>query len=216
MNMKKKIMGIILCMLLIQSAMLTTMATLTDDLVVDAGGPYEGVVGEEIQFDGTATGGTPPYSFHWDFGNGDTSELEDPKYAFNETEEFDITLIVIDSTGVMAIDETIAIITEADTMLAIRATGGLSSAIITISNTGEVDALDVTYKINLTGGILGRINKQHEGEINRIASGESIELEVSPLFGLGLLVVDGFAKAINTGYISIHQGGYIILIFVVF
>ena len=213
--MKKKFMGNILCMLLIQSAMLTSMATMTDNLEADAGGPYEGVVGEEIQFEGTATGGTPPYSFHWDFGTGDTSDLKDPIYVYNEPGVYFVTLVVFDGAGMMAIDDTTATITESDIMLDIRATGGLSNAVITISNIGDADALAVTYDINLTGGILGRIDQHLEGEIDLLVSGESIDLEVSPLFGLGLIVVDGMAKGSNTPYINIHQGGFIILFYVV-
>ncbi len=36
-------------------------------LQVDAGGPYSGIVNSSITFYASASGGTPPYSYEWDF-----------------------------------------------------------------------------------------------------------------------------------------------------
>ena len=42
---------------------------ITEPLVADAGGPYSGVVDEPISISGSATGGTPPYTYDWDLDN---------------------------------------------------------------------------------------------------------------------------------------------------
>jgi hypothetical protein len=62
------------------------------DFFADANGPYEAFEDESIQFEGSAEGGEPPYSFHWDFGNGDTSDEEDPVYTYDEPGVYQVTL----------------------------------------------------------------------------------------------------------------------------
>jgi outer membrane protein assembly factor BamB len=45
-------------------------------LSVEAGGPYEGKVGDLIYFNGSCNGGAPPYHWHWNFGDGNISEVQ--------------------------------------------------------------------------------------------------------------------------------------------
>lgn len=69
-------------------------------LSVDAGGPYEGKVGESIDFTGSIEdGGSPPYTWEWDFGDGDTSYEQNPTHTYDEAGTYEVTLAVIDSTG---------------------------------------------------------------------------------------------------------------------
>ena len=47
-------------------------------------GPYLAYVGEDIEFNGDATGGIPPYSdWYWDFGTGDTSTQQSLTYSYD-------------------------------------------------------------------------------------------------------------------------------------
>ncbi|GAI61527.1 unnamed protein product, partial [marine sediment metagenome] len=39
-------------------------------LIVYAGGQYKAAVNESVEFKGIPVGGSPPYSFYWDFGDG--------------------------------------------------------------------------------------------------------------------------------------------------
>jgi len=75
-------------------------------LVVDAGGPYTGIAGEEIQFMGSASGGTPPYTWLWNFGNEETSTEQNPFYASDEPKTFTVSVEVKDNQDQTATDIT--------------------------------------------------------------------------------------------------------------
>ena len=90
----------------------TIMVTLLEPLVADANGPYYGKVNEDIQFHGSASGGLPPYTWQWDFGDGTTSNEQNPTHAYGEEGNYTVTLTVIDSIGNVADDVTFALISE--------------------------------------------------------------------------------------------------------
>ncbi|RLF38321.1 MAG: hypothetical protein DRN00_04490 [Thermoplasmata archaeon] len=79
-------------------------------VTADANGPYYGKVGEEIQFYGDAYGGTPPYSWHWDFGDGASSNERNPKHAYWKEGTYTVTLTVTDGKGISSTDTTKAIV----------------------------------------------------------------------------------------------------------
>ena len=81
-------------------------------LVANANGPYEGLVGEEIAFTGTASGGVPPFSFEWDFGDGITSSLQNPVHFYVEEGEYDVVLTVTDDEQNQAVATTTATISK--------------------------------------------------------------------------------------------------------
>jgi PKD repeat protein len=58
-----------------------------------------GSVPLEVTFSDSSTGTYPKIYWHWDFGDGDTSNLQNPTHQFTNTDVFDITLIVFDSIG---------------------------------------------------------------------------------------------------------------------
>lgn len=78
----------------------------TGELVVYAGGPYSGEVGEPVQFHGSAYGGTPPYSWFWDFGDGMTSDEQNPLHVYAAAGGYMVTLTVTDSENNVAYDVT--------------------------------------------------------------------------------------------------------------
>jgi len=73
---------------------------------VDAGGDYEGEVGESIQFSGRAEGGVEPYSWLWYFGDGANSTEQNPTHAYSEEGEYEVLLVVTDATNATASDDT--------------------------------------------------------------------------------------------------------------
>ncbi len=73
-----------------------------DDLPdVKIEGPSEAEVGESIQFKSSASGGTDPYIYNWDFDeDGETdSTKQNPKFTFSEPGEYEIVLEILDSVG---------------------------------------------------------------------------------------------------------------------
>ena len=79
-------------------------------LTAYAGGPYSGSPEQDIQFYGTASGGTSPYSYHWDFGDGSESTEQNPLHAYQNDGEYTVTLTVTDSDYDTATDITQATI----------------------------------------------------------------------------------------------------------
>lgn len=75
-------------------------------LIVDAGGPYSGYAGREVQFTGTIFGGIPPYTYHWDFGDDETSDEQNPTHIYSDIGEYTAMFSVIDNEGNYSSDNT--------------------------------------------------------------------------------------------------------------
>jgi hypothetical protein len=82
-------------------------------LKAEANGPYKGVANQPIQFTGTIFGGTPPYSCHWDFGDGNSSEEQYSTHAYNHMGNFTLTFMVTDSEGNQSSDTSYVIVSAA-------------------------------------------------------------------------------------------------------
>jgi len=74
----------------------------SEELNVDAGGPYIASKGKSIQFYGEVEGGTPPYKYNWDFGDETNSNNQNPTHSYSEVGVYQIDLKVEDSTGQIA------------------------------------------------------------------------------------------------------------------
>jgi PKD repeat protein len=57
-----------------------------------------------IQFYGNASGGLPPYSWYWDFGDGTFSNKKNPLHIYTKANNYTITLTVTDSNGTSIVD----------------------------------------------------------------------------------------------------------------
>lgn len=68
-------------------------------LSVDAGGPYSGYALESISFMCTTFGGALPYTFLWEFGDGNTSDQENPSHIYARPGVYVATLTLIDGEG---------------------------------------------------------------------------------------------------------------------
>jgi uncharacterized repeat protein (TIGR01451 family) len=77
-------------------------------------GDYRGTVNDPVKFFGAAIGGTPPYEFKWDFGDGTYSNIQNPSHTFTEQNQYNVLLEVTDSIGDDAYDTTNAMITYDD------------------------------------------------------------------------------------------------------
>lgn len=65
----------------------------------DAHGSYSGTPGQNIQFTGSATGGTTPYTWHWAFGDGSSAYTQNPTHSYSTSGTYTATLTVTDSAG---------------------------------------------------------------------------------------------------------------------
>ncbi len=90
----------------------TNIAVSPSAVVADAGGPYSGMAGVTIWFLGNATGGTPPYTYHWDFGDGNTSVQQNPQHVYNHHGLYTVQLQVEDSLSQEATDNTTAAVSN--------------------------------------------------------------------------------------------------------
>jgi len=61
--------------------------------------PTSGDAPLTVSFTGGATGGVPPYSFLWDFGDGTTSTAQNPVHTYTSGGRFKAVLTVTDSSG---------------------------------------------------------------------------------------------------------------------
>jgi hypothetical protein len=84
-------------------------------LEVDAGGPYEGLVGESIAFTGTVSGGVPPYVFLWDFGDDTSSNEQSPSHVYTTEGVYEAIFTVVDQNGTQANDTAMVIVHQSDT-----------------------------------------------------------------------------------------------------
>ncbi len=55
--------------------------------------------GLTINFTGTATGGSSPYWYYWDFGDGTSSTLLSPSHLYPSTGSYSATFTVVDAVG---------------------------------------------------------------------------------------------------------------------
>jgi PKD repeat protein len=79
----------------------------------NAGGPYTGVVGTPVQFDGsksTAISGTTISSYRWSFGDGSTSVGMVSTHTYTTAGNYTVNLTVTNSTGTADTDSTTATI----------------------------------------------------------------------------------------------------------
>jgi PKD repeat protein len=85
----------------------STTATITGltPPVADPNGPYNGLIGEDIQFDGT--GSDDPdgavVAWNWDFGDGSTGSGATPVHAYSAVDTYTVTLVVTDDDGLTSV-----------------------------------------------------------------------------------------------------------------
>jgi hypothetical protein len=86
-----------------------------DDLIVDAGGPYYGMLDIPVQFTGSVSGGVTPYVYTWNFDDGHTSSSKNPSHIYTEIGEFTVIFTVTDYVGTEENDTATVIIIEDET-----------------------------------------------------------------------------------------------------
>ncbi len=81
------------------SSVTTTVSAVGNPLAASASAvPTSGQVPLMVGFTGTATGGSPPYSYSWNFGDGSTSTTQNPSHTYTAAGTYTATLTVTDSS----------------------------------------------------------------------------------------------------------------------
>jgi len=83
-----------------------------EEITVEASGPYYGLINGPIKFHGLAVGGYKPYTWHWEFGDTNTADEQNPTHIYIEAGKYDVTLTVTDSHSNSSSDTTFAWIQE--------------------------------------------------------------------------------------------------------
>jgi PKD repeat protein len=96
--------------------------------------PSSGPAPLDVQFSVTLAGGTPPYLYQWDFGDGTTSTDSAPAHTFSMGGSYAVILVVRDAIGQAAVDNRLLI-----------AVGSLDAPVITAVNKGT-DPFTLTVK----------------------------------------------------------------------
>lgn len=61
--------------------------------------PYQGTASLTVSFEATPSGGEPPYSFEWNFGDGNSSSVQSPTHTYESSGTYNVTVVVADGTG---------------------------------------------------------------------------------------------------------------------
>jgi len=124
-------------------------AAIVPVLTADAGGPYTGTAGTAIEFIGSATYGTSPYTYSWDYGDGSTGSGATTTHTYSTAGTYTVTLTVTDNaeatdddTATVTISESPVEDTTAPTITNIKHTPAsvTSKDMVTISATVTDDS----------------------------------------------------------------------------
>jgi PKD repeat protein len=105
--------------------------------------PTSGQAPLNVNFTGSATGGTAPYSYSWNFGDGQTSTSQNPSYTYASGGDYAATLTVTDNKGANAVASQVITVT--------KTAASLAAAIFATPTSGQAP-LKVTFTGTATGG----------------------------------------------------------------
>ena len=171
-------------------------------IICDAKGPYEGKAAETIYFYGDASGGSPPYTYRWDFGDGTRYIFgKNPTHKFYKVGTFNVSLRVTDTRlpkRRFDINYTTAKIGKPDpgppNLRIENITGGflLKAEII---NDGMSNATDIKWQIHARGGPFKIFDKKENGTIDNLVPGGSEEIRLKFFVGFGIMHIKITAEA---------------------
>jgi len=120
----------------------------------NAGGPYSGKPGENIYFHGSAYGGTEPYTWHWDFGDGATSNEQNPTHAYSKAGTYTVTLTVTDSNGKQASDTAKVTVNTPPTSPSVSGptSGKISTTLLFTFKSTDADGDKIKYVVDWGDG----------------------------------------------------------------
>ena len=127
------------------SITITVTPPLTPVVASGNASPTSGNSPLTVYFTGNATGGTPPYLYYWNFGDGQSSNQQNPSHIYNSAGNYTTTLTVTDSNNNQDSDSLIITVTTPIYPLV--------ASCIASPTSGDVP-FTVYFTGNATGGIL--------------------------------------------------------------
>ena len=136
-----------LAMMLGLQAGQATAASVDSSLAASASGvPTSGNAPLNVSFTGSATGGTAPYTYSWNFGDGSaTSTTQDPSHTYTTPGTYTATLIVTDSSSP-------ANTATSEVIITVNSVGGSLAATASGAPTSGSAPLAVSFTGSATGG----------------------------------------------------------------
>jgi PKD repeat protein len=92
-------------------------STLSANAGGDGFGIYKTLIDEPLTLQGGASGGTPPYSYNWDLGDGSSSSQQNPTNTYTTKDVYTVLLTVTDDTGHTAVDTAIVEVYEIEELI---------------------------------------------------------------------------------------------------
>jgi hypothetical protein len=90
---------------------MTLYATVADidGPIPDGSMAWDGPAGDDYQFTLTEVAGEGPFTFAWDFDDGDTSALQNPTHEFEEPGDYEVTVTITNACGSQVLTETMEV-----------------------------------------------------------------------------------------------------------
>src|SRR3989475_712608 len=104
--------------------------------------PSNPTSGTAVAFTAVASGGTAPYSYSWNYGDGATSTSQSPSHTYANPGSFTVSLSATDSLGTVA---------SKSLSITVSSPGALTAS-FTIGPTTPVSAQTVTFTATASGG----------------------------------------------------------------
>lgn len=136
-------------------------------LLVDANGPYTGYLQQPLQFTGTVYGGIPPYTCHWDFGDGQTSNAQNPTHNYTSLGNYTATFTVTDSEGNVSSDTAMVTITYSPPVITkpVNAIYLLDRKIITFNRPLAIGGITIEVTMQQDPSMIARVEFAIDGKL---------------------------------------------------
>jgi PKD repeat protein len=164
----------------------------------------EGIAPATFEFEADATGGTGPYTYRWNFGDGSRAndDDEDVEHTFDVASMYNVSLIVIDSTGRTASDSILIIVDEPPPP------PPLTLIEIIPSYTEGIAPATFEFEAEVTGGIEPYTYRWNFGDGSReTGDDETIEhtFEEAGRYNVNLIVIDSTGRTASDSILIIVE-----------
>ncbi len=109
-----------------------------------SGSPLSGTAPLAVSFLGSATGGSPPYSWAWNFGDGTTGSTQNASHTYTSSGNFYASLTVTDSKGLVGTSAPLNVSVASPSPLAVASSG---------TPTSGTAPLAVSFSSAASGGV---------------------------------------------------------------